>query len=159
VNELESPAEAEIIRMVADRGLPAPTTQVREVLERGTTFRLDIAWRSHRVALEIDGFHYHDGPQRFVAERHRANLLTDAGWHVLRTTISEMRRNPEPLCRALRRLLAGVEWSRDTAATLCRSSRGRSAQRDRQVAVRETAAGSGRPAGGPTETPKQAQAD
>ncbi len=102
---LESPAEAEMLRLLNDRGLPAPTTQVREVLEGGITFRLDFAWVAQRVALEVDGFQYHDGPERFIADRHRTNLLAGAGWHVLRTTTAEMRSDPEGLCWALRRVL------------------------------------------------------
>jgi len=81
-------------------------TQVREVLEGGAVFRLDFAWITQHVALEMDGFQYHDGPERFVADRHRANLLTGAGWHVLRTTLAELRRDPESLCQAIRRALA-----------------------------------------------------
>ncbi|MFZ2055916.1 MAG: DUF559 domain-containing protein [Acidimicrobiales bacterium] len=92
--------------MLADRGLPAPTTQVTVVLNGGATFRLDFAWAVERVALEADGFQYHDGPERFVTDRRRANLLAGAGWHVLRTTLSEIRRGPEPLCQALHRVLA-----------------------------------------------------
>lgn len=104
-NSLESPAEAEMLRMLTDRGLPAPTTQVTVVLNGGATFRLDFAWVAERVALEVDRFQYHDGPERFVNDRHRANLLTGAGWHVLRTTLSEIRRDPEPLCQGLHRVL------------------------------------------------------
>ena len=104
-NALESPAEAEILRMLAGRGLPAPTTQFTAVLNNGARFRLDFAWTSQRVALEVDGFQYHDGPERFVSDRQRANLLTGSGWHVLRTTLSEIRRDPEPLCRALLRVV------------------------------------------------------
>ncbi len=105
-NSLESPAEAEMLRTLTDRGLPAPTAQVIAVLNSGATFRLDFAWVAERLALEVDGFQYHDGPDRFVADRHRTNLLTEAGWYVLRTTLSEIRRDPEPLCQALHRVLA-----------------------------------------------------
>jgi hypothetical protein len=104
-NPLESPAEAEMLRILTGRGLPAPTTQVTAVLNSGAKFRLDFAWVSQRVALEVDGFQCHDGPERFVSDRHRANLLTEAGWHVLRTTFSEIRHDPEPLCQALLRVL------------------------------------------------------
>jgi hypothetical protein len=103
-NPLESPAEAEVLRMLSAAGLPAPLAQVTEVAG-DRVLRLDFAWIGPRVALEVDGFRYHDGPDRFVSDRQRANLLTDAGWHVLRTTLSEMQRDPTPLCRALRRLL------------------------------------------------------
>ena len=104
---LESPAEAEVLRILSVQGLPAPVTQVTEIVGGGARFRLDFAWIDQRVALEIDGFQFHDGPDRFVSDRYRANLLTDAGWHVLRTTLSELTQDPNPLCRALRRLLLG----------------------------------------------------
>ena len=92
--------------MLAGRGLPAPTRQFTVVLNNGAKFRLDFAWISQRVALEVDGFQCHDGLERFVSDRQRANLLTGSGWYVLRTTLSEIRRDPEPLCRALHRVLA-----------------------------------------------------
>jgi len=105
-NALESPAEAEMLRLLRDQGLPVPTTKLTEELAGGQTFRLDFAWVAHRVALEVDGFRYHDGPARFIRDRHRANLLTAAGWHVIRTTLPEIRQDPEPLCAALRQVLA-----------------------------------------------------
>ena len=57
-------------------------TQVTEIVGGGAKFRLDFAWIDQRVAVEIDGFQFHDGPDRFVSDRYRPNLLTDAGWHV-----------------------------------------------------------------------------
>ena len=69
-------------------------TQVTEIVGGGAKFRLDFAWIDQRVALEIDGFQFHDGPDRFVSDRYRPNLLTDAGWHVR-------------YAAALRRLLLG----------------------------------------------------
>jgi very-short-patch-repair endonuclease len=103
---LESVAEAEVLRMLSSRGLPAPTSQLRKALEGGRVSRLDFAWPAQLVALEVDGFQYHDGPDRFVADRHRGNLLAGAGWQVLRTTLHEVRSDPEALCHALRLLLA-----------------------------------------------------
>jgi hypothetical protein len=55
-NSRESPAEAAMFRLLTDRGLPAPTTQVTVVLNGGATSRLDFAWVAERVALEVDGF-------------------------------------------------------------------------------------------------------
>ena len=45
-----------MFRLLTDRGLPAPTTQVTVVLNGGATSRLDFAWVAERVALEVDGF-------------------------------------------------------------------------------------------------------
>lgn len=104
---LESHAEAEVLRMLLATSLPAPTRQLE--IRDGTIFvaRVDFAWPSRRVVLEVDGFRFHDGPKKFVDDRHRDNRLAALGWRVIRTTVTEMRTDPTAVFAALAAALDG----------------------------------------------------
>ncbi|MHB8244539.1 MAG: DUF559 domain-containing protein [Acidimicrobiales bacterium] len=100
----ESHAETEVTRWLVARRLGP---HVRQHVVRGErAVRLDFAWPEHRIALEVDGFRYHDGPRQFREDRARSNWLAAQGWIVLRTTVAEVRSGGADLERALRRLLA-----------------------------------------------------
>ena len=58
-------------------------------------YYLDIAFRSRRLALEIDGRMHEDDPGLFESDRWRQNALVFAGWRVLRFTWAMLDRHPE----------------------------------------------------------------
>lgn len=70
------------------------------VADRGR-FRLDVAIvsatnESVRVAVEVDGFAYHDRtPEQAERDKQRDRALTRAGWRVLRFSAAEVLRNPK----------------------------------------------------------------
>ena len=47
---------------------------------------VDMAYPEHKVAIELDGFRFHDRPDGFDRERARGNTLEAIGWRVLRIT-------------------------------------------------------------------------
>jgi very-short-patch-repair endonuclease len=100
----ESPAEEEVGTWLLGQGLARPVRQ-HEVAAGGRRYRLDFAWPEQLVALEVDGFRYHDGPERFREDRRRSNWLAARGWHVLHTTAAEVRGGGADLAAALRRLV------------------------------------------------------
>ena len=54
-------------------------------------YRLDFAWPDDRVAVEVDGFRFHDrDPKSFVADRVRDRSLLREGWLILRFGASEV---------------------------------------------------------------------
>ncbi len=57
--------------------------------------RVDFAYPDHRVAIEADGFRYHDNRRGFDDERARGNQLEAMGWRVLRVTSKHLEQNPE----------------------------------------------------------------
>lgn len=62
----------------------------------GRRFRLDIGFAAARLAVEVDGFAYHGKHLGdFKRDRERQNLLTVAGWRILRFTASDIRKTPE----------------------------------------------------------------
>lgn len=98
---VESHAEAEVLRLLLAAGLPAPACQ--HVVRDGATFvaRVDFAWPAKQLILEVDGFRFHDGPTKFVEDRHRDNRLAALGWRVIRTTVREVRSDATAVLAAL----------------------------------------------------------
>jgi hypothetical protein len=107
----ESPGES-IVRWIAvAAGLPRPEPNVTVLTWRGT-YRLDLAWTGHRLAVEFDGAvkysggDYGDPQQRLLAEKLRHDALTEAGWFLLRVTWADLA-EPDVVARRIRSALAG----------------------------------------------------
>lgn len=80
----ESPRESRTRLAIHDAGLPAPTLQ-HWVEEHGRPlFRLDHAYPRHRVAVEYDGYEWHDrSDAQRSADRVRQRWLEDRGWTIV----------------------------------------------------------------------------
>ncbi len=89
----ESGPELELLRILTDAGLPAPTLQ-HPLSVGGRTYRIDLSYPTARLALEYDGVDAHSGVDRFVDDRRRQNALVGAGWTVLRYTHLDLRDRP-----------------------------------------------------------------
>lgn len=95
----ESPGESLARWEILEQGLPTPDLQV-EVRTSHGTYRLDLAWRQAKVALEFDGFVKYSGTYGSAAdvvfaEKKRQDALEAAGWLVVRITWDDLAR-PEP---------------------------------------------------------------
>jgi very-short-patch-repair endonuclease len=87
----ESPAEARLVRRLAEWGLPEPVLQhVVRHPAGGFVARLDIAWPEHRVALEYDGVRSH-GPRRIEHDEARTEALEALGWEVVHADRVDLR--------------------------------------------------------------------
>jgi very-short-patch-repair endonuclease len=54
-------------------------------------FRIDIAFVSEKIAIEIDGWQYHAKfKDDFIKDRERQNLFVMNGWRILRFTASQI---------------------------------------------------------------------
>jgi len=78
----ESPGESWARLEVLDHGLPAPEPQVWVYEDGRPVFRLDLAWRRRKVALEYDGRDFH-GEDRRDHDKARRNWLREHGWTVV----------------------------------------------------------------------------
>ena len=67
---------------------------------------VDLAFPSHRLAVEVDGWTWHGDPSRFQRDRARHNALVLAGWTVLRFTWSDVTGRPDRVVAEIRRALA-----------------------------------------------------
>lgn len=60
----------------------------------GRKFRLDIAFPTRKLAVEVDGWQFHGKFLRdFSRDRERQNLLTLHGWRILRFTAGQIRQD------------------------------------------------------------------
>lgn len=86
-DDLESDLEVRAFRQLAASELELPELQFRLNLPRRSV-RIDMAYPSHKLAIELDGWKYHSSRSAFDSDRARANELVMAGWTVLRFTSS-----------------------------------------------------------------------
>ncbi len=86
----ESPPESMLRLRVIRAGLPPPEPQL-EVWHQGRfVARVDLGWRTAKVALEYDGA-WHGDPGQLAGDRKRLNALIAAGWTVIHVTAADMR--------------------------------------------------------------------
>lgn len=100
--------ESELEELFADlcrrHGLPSMSFQ-HELTLRGRRVRLDFAYPERNIAIEIDGFEFHSGREVFESDRERQNLLTAAGWRVVRITYRMLLREPTKVAALISSLL------------------------------------------------------
>ncbi len=75
------------------------------VTARGRQYVLDVGFEALRVALEVDGFEYHNTRRAFDYDRERGNDLVEDDWRVLHVTTVSLEDEPR-LVRRIRAVLA-----------------------------------------------------
>lgn len=76
------------------------------VIASGRTVEIDVALPAVKLAIEIDGFRYHDEDDRFQGDRTKQNALIGAGWRVLRFTWTDLHVRPQYVVVTICELLA-----------------------------------------------------
>ena len=66
---------------------------------------VDACWPDQRVAVELDGWEFHHDRRAFQRDREKSNMLTAAGWTVLRFTHHDLTRRAEHVADQLKRVL------------------------------------------------------
>jgi hypothetical protein len=85
-------------------GLPRP--EVNSALRlRGRTVAPDFLWRDSKLIVETDGRQFHNTASAFERDRRRDQLLSVAGWTVIRCTWRQVVNERVQLARTLRSLL------------------------------------------------------
>ena len=80
----ESSRESWTRLAIIDAGLPAPEPQVWVTVDGVPTYRLDLAYARHRVAVEYDGFDAHERtPEQIAHDEERRDWLRRNGWTVI----------------------------------------------------------------------------
>jgi very-short-patch-repair endonuclease len=78
----------------------------------GQETEVDFLWRNQRVVVEVDGFVTHGTRRAFQRDRRRDQLLSLAGWQVIRFTWDEVTKVPKHVVAVVRKLLSGAtRWS------------------------------------------------
>jgi very-short-patch-repair endonuclease len=95
-----SGAEARLLRLVREAGLPAPETNA---MVQG--FEVDLLWREAHVAVEFDGFAFHGDRMAFEADRLRDAELQARGFRVIRVTWRQLVDDPAGVIDRLSRVI------------------------------------------------------
>ena len=86
-------AHSELERMAVSllraAGITGFEINYRTRLRFGRRVEFDIAFRDRKVALELDGYAYHAGPDEHRADVRRANEIMADGWALRRFTYSD----------------------------------------------------------------------
>lgn len=81
----ESDLELRAIRVLVAAGLPTPVQQLRITLN-GQRRRIDLAYPTEKVAIELKGWEWHGGRAAFDADHARGNELVAIGYRLLQFT-------------------------------------------------------------------------
>jgi very-short-patch-repair endonuclease len=90
----ESPLETRLRLLLRDASLPPEEVQWPVTSGGRAVARLDLAWPSRRVDVEVDGNATHDDPRALYRGPIRQNELTALGRTVLRFTWADVVRSP-----------------------------------------------------------------
>jgi len=97
----DSLLEPMMARLCRARGLVMPDFQVW-VRVRGKWFRMDFAYPSEMVNIEVDGYEHHGGKyQNWLSDLDRDAELTAMGWQVLRFPREAIRHRPANTARII----------------------------------------------------------
>ena len=105
----EAESERRLHRLLRKAGITGWVANLPVAVGAGKTVRLDLAFEDLKLAIEVDGFAYHSGNDRFQRDRTKQNALVTLGWTVLRFTWSDLTERPEYVVATIRRQLAILE--------------------------------------------------
>jgi very-short-patch-repair endonuclease len=94
-----SPLEVAFQALINRAGLPKPRTNARL---KG--HEVDAYWPDHKLAVELDGWRFHNTRRDFQRDRERDRELTAAGHKVIRFTHRDVHERPAHVVETLRRL-------------------------------------------------------
>lgn len=80
----ESVLEDAFVRLLREAGLPRPARQYPIRAPGRPAVRIDLAYPSHRLAIELDGRRWHSARVDVDRDRSKSNLLAALGWSLLR---------------------------------------------------------------------------
>lgn len=84
--------------------LPIPEVNVRT-----GAGEIDCRWLDGRLLVELDGYEFHKGREKFEQDNLKSNRLRSEGWTVLRFTWRMLTTDPDQVAAQVRRVLQGIE--------------------------------------------------
>jgi hypothetical protein len=97
---VRSPVEATFVGVCKDIGTDAPLVN-RTIEVAGRRFEVDFHWPDLRLIVEIDGYAFHGGRSRANSDRDRDQVLSMAGWLIVRFTRDQVVGDPAEVGRRL----------------------------------------------------------
>jgi very-short-patch-repair endonuclease len=99
-----SKAERTMRALVRSAELPQPLVNVQL-----HGFLVDFLWPSERLVVEVDGYEFHNDRAAFERDRRRDQILTAAGYRVIRVTWRQLRDEPVAVIARLAQALARLK--------------------------------------------------
>ncbi len=102
-----SELEAKFLALCRTASLPSPVVNGR-IGVGATALEVDFHWPSARLVVETDGHAAHGTQAAFERDRRRDQMLTAAGWRVVRFTWRQLTRRPGEVAGTVRAALGGA---------------------------------------------------
>lgn len=106
----QSPLESWTRCLIADAGLPRPTTQLPVRLRDGAVVHLDLGYREFKVGVECDGRRYHGSETDRAYDARRRRRLVACGWSLVVVHGFDVVVRPDELLAELRSRLRQRGW-------------------------------------------------
>lgn len=100
---VDSPQESKLRLLIVREGFPEPVVNC-EVQVIGSLLHADLGYPELKIAIEYEGAHHFESPDRVRQDAVRRERMYESGWRVLRVMSDDMK-NPEEF---LRRLAAAI---------------------------------------------------
>lgn len=101
----ESAMETRVRMLMVLAGLPEPELQVPIWRDGAVAYRLDTAYRAHRLAVEYEGRHHAEDPDQWARDVARREYLDSIGWRVIVVRAEDLYRHP---AQTLARIVAAM---------------------------------------------------
>lgn len=99
---LESALEVKVWRLLKRSGLPLPRPNYEFRDDFGQPGHVDFAYPERGLAIECDGFEFHNNPKAFEDDRLRAQRLAAVGWRVMPLTWKQVDKEPDKVIERIR---------------------------------------------------------
>lgn len=104
----DSPMETTLRLALVRAGLPEPNINHVIDIGDGRSAHLDLAYPSHRLAIEYDGDHHRTDDRQYHLDGDRLWRIEKRGWRIVRLNRSHMARAGEEAVRRVRDALASM---------------------------------------------------
>ena len=104
---LRSVLEAKFLKLCDDEGIELPETNIRI-----GPYEVDCVWRPARLIVELDGYEFHKGLEKFEQDADRSSELRALGWSTMRITWRMVNERPAQVGARVRAALAGSSGAR-----------------------------------------------
>lgn len=105
--KVRSNLEGEFLLLCGECGIPPPRTN-----QRVCGYEVDCLWPESKLIVELDGRRYHDDGVAFEADRIKGNVLTGAGYTLLRFTYRMVSARRDEVAESLRAYLGAPTRAR-----------------------------------------------
>lgn len=99
----ESDLETQFELLIRSHGFPEPVPQFGVIIPNGRRLRIDYAFPTSMVGVELLGAQIHARPERWAADIDRLGVLAALGWHMLSFTYEHVVHRPATVITALER--------------------------------------------------------